>query len=228
MDELVEYETKVIGNFLSKERFAYALPLTFIVLVGILILSNIYWHPEMYLSEYLKATPTLVFENGEYWRLFTSSLIHGDLSHFLSNSLMLSLMGYFVTAYYSWYIYPFLSVLMGGLINYSVLLSFNRDIAIVGASGIVYYLWGFWLILYLFIQRHIPLSRRFMKIAAIFLALLVPTSFAANISYLAHGIGFILGLLTGLLYFIVNRKFIFSLEKKIEVANFIPDIDYKI
>lgn len=225
MEEFVEYETKLVSNFLTKSRFTYALPLALIILCLSLVLSNVYWHLE--LGQYLQATPSLVFEKGEYWRLFTSSFIHGDLSHFLSNSLMLSVMSYLVISHYGYWVYPILSFTMGAVINLLVILSFKHDVAIVGASGVVYYLWGFWLVLYLFIQRHIPFTRKIMKIIAISLMVLIPTQFEANISYLAHGLGFALGIITGFLYFIFNKGFIYSKEKKIEVATPISNIPYQ-
>ena len=215
MNEFVEYETVVKSNFLSHQRFKYPFTTSLSFLLLCFIFSNIYWAQQYPIAKLLQATPHLVFEEKEYWRLITSCLIHGDLNHLLTNSLMLTLMGYYVCAFYGTLTFPLLSLLMGALTNYIVLLSFdNPNVAIVGASGIVYYTWGFWLSLYLCIQRHITLNRRFMKITAISIIVLIPSQFQANVSYLAHAVGFALGVLTALIYFLINKKYIFSLEKK--------------
>jgi membrane associated rhomboid family serine protease len=215
MDEFVEYETVVKSNFLSKPRFNHALLISLGFLSICFIFSNIYWGEQYPIAKLLQATPHLVFEEHQYWRLITSCLIHGDLNHLLSNAFMLTLMGYYVSAFYGVLLFPLLSLLMGALTNYFVLLNFDDpNTSIVGASGIVYYLWGFWLSLYLCIQRHVTLNRRFMKITAISIVVLIPSQFQANVSYLAHAVGFGLGVFSALLYFLINKRFIFSFEQK--------------
>ena len=165
------------------------------------------------MGDLLQAKPSLVFEGGQWWSLFTSSFIHGDLSHLLSNSLMLTLMGYFVASYYGGWVFPGVSFLAGGLINYLTISTHVQDVALVGASGVVYFLWGFWLVLFLFLERHVSVPRRLMKIAAISLAVLVPTSYQPNVSYLAHGIGLLVGVGVGMLYYIVKRTYLHSFEE---------------
>lgn len=176
------------------------------------VMSNLYWRTDLGMTELLAASPDAVFGAGEYWRLFTSSLIHADLAHLLSNSLMLSLMGYFVTHHFGVVSYPILGFVGGILINLIVIWDYSGGSTLVGASGVVHYLWGFWFVLYLFIQRHVPFSRRLMKVTAVGLFVLVPTEFKPQVSYYAHGVGLAIGMLTGLGYWFLNQKRIRAYE----------------
>lgn len=129
-------------------------------------LSSVYWGLIPGWSDYLAVSPKSIFEGKEYWRLFTSSFIHGDLAHFLSNSLMLTIMGYFVAHHHGSLMFPFISFLAGILINLIVMLKFDyygENITLVGASGVVHYLWGFWFVTYFFIDRHLSINRRLMR-----------------------------------------------------------------
>jgi len=111
---------------------------------------------------------------------------------------MLFFLTYFVTSFYGYIISIPLSITMGALVNLLVLLAFKQNTTLVGISGVIYYLWGLWFVLYLFIDETITFTRRLVKVFAIFFILLVPTSYSPTTSYLAHYIGFAVGVLTGL------------------------------
>ncbi len=209
----MKVKREVISNYLSKIHYSYGKIVSIALLVICMVMSKIYWDFERGLGGLLYASPNSVFEQGEHWRPFTSSFIHGDFEHLLSNSLMFTFLGYLISSFYGAFVFPVLTVLMGGVINYCVLLSFSYDIRIVGASGMVYFLWGFWLMLYILISRHIKLYRRLMKVTAISLLLLIPTSYEPTTSYLAHAIGLILGIGCGVLYFPFKRRYIQSFER---------------
>jgi rhomboid protease GluP len=187
--------------------------MTLLICLG---MSQVYWNHSF--GEYLAASPEMVFEKKQYWRLFTSSFIHGDLAHLLSNSVMLSIMGYFVCSHYGASMYPLLGFIVGIFINLIVIWDYPARASLVGASGVVHYLWGFWLVLYIFIQKHIPLGRRFMKATAVGIFILVPTEFKPQVSYYAHGVGLALGVLCGFIYYLVNYKKISSFEVWEEVV----------
>ena len=206
-------ESKLKSNYLTKNHFSYGLIISLFVISLCSVFSSIYWNNSLDLAQYLAASPTSVFKHHEYWRLFTTTLIHGDLKHLASNSLMLSIMSYYITSHYGAWVYPALSLLAGALINYIVLLSFKTNITLVGISGVVYFLWGFWLVLYLFIQRNQTLTRRILKITGVGVIILFPTSLTANVSYMAHFVGLVLGVIFAALYFILHRKYIYSFEE---------------
>ena len=208
-----DYRVVLEQNYLSTKKKNNALIWSLSTLLLCLVMSQAYWSNYMGLGELLAASPSKVFENGEYYRLFTTSFIHGDFAHFLSNSVMLCLMGYFVSYNYGAVSYPIMGFIAGIIINLIVVDGFLYDTTLVGASGVVHYLWGFWFTLYILIERHIPLHRRFMKVTAVGIFILAPTEFKPQVSYHAHGVGLILGLLTGIPYYFINKKRILSFEK---------------
>lgn len=211
--QLKTSEYRLAENFLSKKRFSHSGIITAVMLALCILASRYYWQFEGLDNRPLAANTVWVFESGEYWRLFSTLFVHGDPGHLLSNSLMFALMGFFVHRHYGPWVFPTLCLVMGALINIIVLHSMRSGIYIVGISGVVYYLWGFWLILYICIQRHIGLNRRLMKVVAISLMILVPSSYDPQVSYLSHGVGLLFGIITGSLYFLVRKSFIRSFEK---------------
>jgi rhomboid protease GluP len=119
--------------------------------------------------------------------------------------MMLGFLIYFVSSFYGSLVSVVLSFTIAGLTNFLVLNTYGGDITLVGASGAVYYLWGFWMVLYMFIQRHYSIIGRSLRMGAVFLILLVPTEYQPSTSYLAHYVGYGLGFLTGGVYYLVNR-----------------------
>lgn len=211
-------ESKLTSNYLTKNHFSYGLIISLFVISLCFVFSSIYWNNSLELAKYLAASPSLIFEKHEYWRLFTTTLVHGDLKHLASNSLMLSIMSYYITSHYGAWVFPTLSLLAGAIINYVVLLSFKSDISLVGISGVVYFLWGFWLVLYFFIQRNQTLTSRLLRISGVGVVILFPTSLTANVSYLAHFAGLVIGIIFAAFYFIINRKYIYSFERNEHVV----------
>lgn len=219
---MIEVRRKLVSNYLTrKHHHGPAVNWVIFTLMVCYGLSFLYWnHP---IGEYLAASPRKVFEAKEYWRLFTSSIIHADLSHFLSNSFMLSIMGYFVSYHYGPVILPGIAFLSGILINLIVIWGYPPEVSLVGASGVVYWLWGFWLVLYFGIQRHETIIRRIMKVSIVGMFILIPSEFSPQVSYYAHGVGFVLGMLFGLIYFLINRKKFFASEVWREQINYVDE-----
>lgn len=209
---MYEVQKKFIRNFLTTKKYDYGVLISFTVIGICLILSNFYWDKSWMISDYLAVNQNLIYEKGEYWRLFSSSFIHGDLDHFLSNTLMLYFLTYFVSSFYGMKISVFLGFLMGMVINLVVISVYPPQTYLVGASGVIYYLWGFWLVLYVLIERHLSLVARILRVGAVFLILLIPTTYSPSTSYLAHYFGFLLGIIIGSIYFLFNYKRIQSYE----------------
>ena len=82
-------EKKFVRNYLSKQKFNSGKISAFFILTLCLVLSMFYWDSSFFISNYLSASRDQVFNLGEYWRLFTTSFVHGDIEHLMSNSLML-------------------------------------------------------------------------------------------------------------------------------------------
>lgn len=196
------------SNYLNVTHFNLGIKTALIWPFLCYIVSAYFW-------EYspLKVNQTLVFEKGEYWRLILGLFSHGDLSHFLSNSLFLSFLGFFIARSYGPKVLFGLGLLMA-IVTHALTLSLMRpEVGLIGASGLVYAFWGLWFSLYFLIDRHTSAQRRLMKIVAISILLLIPNQFDPQVSYLAHAIGFIIGVVGGCLYFLFHRKYIRSFEK---------------
>lgn len=202
---VMRIETKFVQNYLSKSKFSYGIESVILVLGLCLTASLLYWNPHLEISKSLAASYTTVLE-GDYWRLFSTSFVHGGIDHLLSNSLMLSFLTYFVCSYYGSIVGVVFSFIVAMLTNLIVLKIYGGSTSLVGASGVVYYLWGFWMILYMFLQTQYSIIGRSLRMGAVFLVLLVPTEYQPSTSYLAHGIGFLLGVFAGLVYYVLNRK----------------------
>lgn len=165
------------------------------------------------LDSRMSADFTRVFTHHEFWRAFTSPLLHADLEHLGSNALYFAGLAYLLNGYFGAWVFPVLSFLAGGLINLLILPAYPPDVTIVGASGIVYFMAAFWLVLYFSIERGLPGPRRLVNAAAFALALFVPETFHAQVSSLSHAVGFGLGILCGAGYFIAHREAIRAHEE---------------
>jgi rhomboid protease GluP len=196
---------ELFHHFLSKPNHGSGVLVSVIYLSLCLVLSFWHWDHEG-LSNILVAKGHLAITGGEYYRLFTTTYVHGSFAHLLANSTSLAFLLYFVSQYYGASVALGHTFLAGALINFLTLKTMNPEIGLVGASGVVYFLWGFWLTLYLFIDRTVTVSRRFMKITAITILMLVPSTLEPGVSYMAHFLGLVCGILWAAGYFVLYRK----------------------
>lgn len=206
----MQKEYKCTRTFLSHKHYDNSALVAVSLLLVCVLFSHFYWQGDY---EFLAASFRSVFYEGHYWQLFSTLFVHANLGHLLSNSFMLCLMGFFVHRQYGPLVFPLSCIFVGALVNAYVLNTMPIETRLVGISGVVYLLWGFWLILYILIQRHVSLNRRFMKVVAISLMVLVPTSYDPQVSYLAHGVGLVGGILLGLLTFLIKKDYFRSFEK---------------
>ena len=68
----------------------------------------------------------------------------------------------------------------------------------MGASGMVYGMIALWLVLYVSHDEDDRLGKRVLRAAAFASLMLLPRTYEQSTSYLAHGSGFMLGLICGL------------------------------
>jgi rhomboid protease GluP len=126
---------------------------------------------------------------------------------------MLGILSYFVFGYFRWTVYPFTALLFAGLTNALTLYSMPESTYLIGASGMVYWLAGFWLTLFIFIERQHSLTQRIVRSLGVALMTLFPSTLEAQVSYKAHGIGFLLGLLFAIAYFTIHKASLRSSEE---------------
>ncbi len=191
---------------LSKRPDANGLIYSLIVLLLCTITSQLYWR-DHWISPYLTATPTQVFEKLELWRVFTTMFTHSDAKHLLSNLYMLGILGVLVGGYFGFIIFPLASFVLGGIVNIISLLTYQPNVTLLGASGLVYVLAGFWFTMFVLIDSPRPLFIRLMRAIGVSLVILFPTTFEPEVSYRTHAIGFIVGVLFALPYSVIYKKF---------------------
>lgn len=172
-----------------------------ILLAAILLASLLFWNSSPETQQELLASRESVFISGKWWQLFVSPYVHADGKHFLSNATMLVVLSYFIYGYFR--IQPLL-ILLGplALIIHATTLWFYPDkVTLLGISGVVYACCGFWIALYLGIDRRRPPFKRLLRAIGFAALMLLPTTFEPQTSYLAHGIGFVVGVSYGLFHF---------------------------
>ena len=208
------------------ESFFVAMFATFSLAIG----SAAYWQNWFHMADLMPATYQSVFTQHEYWRLWTTIFAHADLGHIISNSFLFFILGYFLYGYFGAKLFPLAALLGGGLANAFVLPSYEPEMTLIGASGVVYWMGGAWLILYFFLSRQKNLSHRILRTLGVGILLFMPAeTFEPSVSYRTHFAGFVIGVLSGLFFYWRHRRKFLSAEvrqtivEEPEVDIFAPD-----
>ena len=140
-----------------------------------------------------------VFRHHENWRLATALFAHADIGHLLSNAPLFLIFGWYLYAYFGPWIFPGAAVLVGVLSNLATVHFYAAQERLLGASGMLYGMVALWLVLYMRFETNLKPPVRFMRALGVSLLLLFPTTFEPTTSYLAHAMGFSIGLVLGLI-----------------------------
>jgi rhomboid protease GluP len=184
-------------------------------LTSFIFLLLLFWANEMGflpINDLMVASGVSVFQKHEYWRLFTSTLIHGDLTHLGHNALFFTGFSILLFNYFGWFVFPILSLLVGGLINFLTLKYYPPEVTLVGISGVIYFMASFWMTLFVLLERKESIGRRLMVVSGLSLIFFFPEVFDLRTSYMAHALGFFLGIPLAAIYFLVKKKFFRSEE----------------
>lgn len=200
-------DIQIVQTWLSRKPLWRASLIVAWSIFILLVASIAYWKDFQKASEWMPVFQSAITVKHEYWRLWTALFAHADLGHLLSNSLTYFVVGYFLAGYFSLWLFPVLAFAMGGLINYLVVMGYPADIRLVGVSGVVYWMAGAWLVLYFLIDKRKTFTQRTLRSIGVALGVFFPAAaFDPSISYKAHLYGFILGVLSGAVYWALNRK----------------------
>ena len=148
-------------------------------------------------GEYLWLSGRSIFEGHEYWRLFTSLCAHADLSHLLSNALIFLVFGWMLKAYFGLMVFPVASFAIGLITNLLTVSVYDPGIKLLGASGMAYGMVALWLVFYVRHDADHRVPMRIFRAVGFALVMMFPTTFEPQVSYLAHAIGFAIGLIAG-------------------------------
>jgi rhomboid protease GluP len=196
----------VTETLLTREPARGSLPLAAASVAALLLGSLLYWTNAFGLGPYLPASRGAVFERSEYFRLFTSLLVHADFEHFAGNALGFGLLAFLLHGYFGAAAYPGLAVASGVLTTVLSLATYDRETLLLGASGVVYWMAAFWLSLYLLLERRLPIGKRTLRAFGFAIVVLIPTVLEPEVSYRTHAIGFGLGVAMGLFYFAARKS----------------------
>lgn len=140
-----------------------------------------------------------VWNQGQWWRLVTSLLTHANLAHLLSNTPLFLIFGWYLRDFFGFAVFPGAALAIGVLSNAWTLWTYPPNTELLGASGMLYGMVALWLVLYVHFETKYTRSQRIFRAVGVSLLLLFPTSFQQTTSYTAHGAGFVLGLLVGVI-----------------------------
>ena len=160
------------------------------------------------IGDKLWASGEAVYKNGEYWRIITSVFTHEDIYHLLSNALIFLVFGWILRAYFGFFVFPVLSLIIGAVCTLLTIAIYEPGMRLIGASGMNYGMAALWLVFYLKFDTDNRLARRVLRAFGFTLAVLFPSTYNPEVSYLAHALGFGLGLAAGvaLLPFVRARE----------------------
>ncbi len=199
--------TVVRKTWLSRRPHALAQVVTLGSLFVIILATVAQWNNFFGLAELWPATKSQVYAQGEYWRLWTTLLTHADVGHLLANSLLFYILGYFLYGYFGGALFPVWAWIMGGVTNAISIYSYPPEVRLIGASGVVSWMGGAWLVLYFLLNTQISRTQRALRSFGVALMLFAPSeAFDPKISYRTHLIGFALGLLCGGVYYLWRKK----------------------
>ena len=199
-------DVTVKETFLSRRPRAGSAWVALATVACPILVSLLSWRDRSGWAESLPAIADKVLLNHEYRRLFTSMAAHTDLGHVLGNGLALGVLSFLVYGYYGPLVHPALTVPLGAIVTWLALLTYPLNTSLFGASGLVYLMAGFWLTLYLFIERRYPFGKRLFRAIGFALLVLAPASYQAEVSYRAHAIGFLVGVSVGATYFAIQKR----------------------
>ncbi|MGE4132225.1 MAG: hypothetical protein AB7F86_11345 [Bdellovibrionales bacterium] len=108
--------------------------------------------------------------------------------------------------------------------NLLVLRSLPFHTELLGFSGVTYWMGGAWLTFFLLIDRRKSLRRRWALASVLFVMLFAPETYEPSVSYLSHFYGFILGVISSLAYYRLNRSPILAQEVWITLPAVEPEV----
>jgi membrane associated rhomboid family serine protease len=137
--------------------------------------------------------------DGQYWRLFTYMFLHGGIMHILNNLLSLFFVGIILEPIIGRWKCLTLYLLCGIGAGITSLL-WHDEVNTVGASGAIFGLYGFMIILILMKVTDKSINKAFLVIGSISLIISLITGMFGTIDNAAHIGGLLTGGLLGLLY----------------------------
>lgn len=208
---------RITENWLTKKPSEAAFYVASLLTSLLLLSGFLYLSGRLHASEWMPASPHDVFVGAQIWRLWSALFAHADMGHLMNNALMFFPLTYLLVGYFGFYLFPILGMLMGGIINFLVLKSMPPESSLIGISGVVYWMGAVWLTLFVLIDSRKSLRRRLSIALFLSIVLFAPETYKPQISYLSHLLGYILGIASGALYYLIHRKKFLAAEVREEI-----------
>jgi len=208
-----QYSPVIKSTILSQKPRPNSRQVAALTLVVVATTSAIHWQFPYTWGSLMEATPELVFADKQYWRIFTSFLIHRDVNHLAANSFPLAILAYHLYGFFGPWVFPGGTFLLGGIITVTSLFTYDPRVKLLGISGVVYGMAGFWLVLFIFLERSSTPASRWIRAVGFTLAMMVPSQVEAHVSYRTHAIGLLWGIVWGGLYYLKNRRRFYEKEE---------------
>jgi rhomboid protease GluP len=207
MKQNQEYEV-VRATWLTQAPRPSSFTIAAISTSALLIGSALSWSDQNGLSDALSSSSELVFKSGEFWRLWSTLFVHADMGHLLSNCFLFFILGFFLYGHFGSLLFPLGALAAGGLVNAIALSTYAPEIRLIGASGVVYWMGGMWLVLYALLSRQKNLYHRWLRTIGVALLLFMPATetIAPNVSHRTHFFGFLIGSISAIPYYLLNRQ----------------------
>lgn len=209
----MEVLTRVKEDWLTQELH----PLTEMVTValGFLLFGwcGIYFAGFFSANAWMVASPSSVFTHHEYWRAWTTLFAHADFGHLLGNASLFLPFAYVLFGHFGFLFFPVLAIFMGGITNLIVLQTMPEQTSLVGISGVVYWMGAAYSVLYFLIETRKTWRWRFAAVLFLTVVLFIPETYRPEVSYMSHFVGYVLGALSGGLYYLFHRKKIKAAEQ---------------
>ncbi len=189
--------------------------------------SLMYWSDVLGARSWMAATGESVFQQHRYYQLWTSLFAHADAGHLASNSFLFFILSYFLYGYFGPWVSPVAAFVISGVTNWFVLKGYASDTTLVGASGVVYWMGGAWLVFYFALNRQKSLGTRLVRALGVAFLIFMPAeAFKASTSYLAHFYGFLSGIIFASSYFAIHKAKFRSVERRVfEIEELSDDLD---
>jgi membrane associated rhomboid family serine protease len=204
-------EVRITGTLLSAKPREESAGVSLLIGLVIAFTSMLCWRVPQ-LAGLLSASRLQVVAQRELWRLLTTIAVHTDLLHLAANVPLVIFFGYLLYGYFGFWVYPAAILPLASVATLLSLLTYPPEVVLIGASGLVYLMLGFWLVLYAFIERTLPVKKRLLRAAGIALIVLVPTTVQPGVSYRTHFIACGLGMVAAMPYFLAKKEKIRSAE----------------
>ncbi len=140
-----------------------------------------------------------VFQEGEWWRVFTAQFQHADAKHLLNNLLPFFGLGWILWGYFGFWAFPIVPILAGAFANLVAVFTYPPDVRVAGLSGTVFAMAGLWAALYIKNDFRYSIGKRILRTGGFILILFFPLSWEQNVSDRVHVLGGLAGLAAGFL-----------------------------